>query len=70
MTAGEIPDLAALEARVAHDLAVTAYPTKPWLRPTAGPDGAHVYDVIIVGAGQSGLAAAFGLRRRCARRSI
>ncbi len=63
MTLSGVADLAALEARIAHDLAVTAYPTKPWLRPMAGPDGAHVYDVVIVGAGQSGLAAAFGLRR-------
>jgi cation diffusion facilitator CzcD-associated flavoprotein CzcO len=52
--------LADLEARIRHELAFTEYPARPWM-PAGKADG--VYDVIIVGAGQSGLAAAFGLIR-------
>jgi NADPH-dependent 2,4-dienoyl-CoA reductase/sulfur reductase-like enzyme len=33
-----------------------------WTRPRSHPDG-HVYDVVIVGGGQSGLATAYGLKR-------
>ncbi len=55
--------LAALERQVADDLARTAHPRAPWLVPHAGPDGRPAYDVVIVGAGQSGLATAFGLMR-------
>jgi cation diffusion facilitator CzcD-associated flavoprotein CzcO len=54
--------LAELEARVAHDLACINHGEADWLPPRAHPDG-HVYDVAIVGGGQSGLGAAFGLRR-------
>lgn len=54
--------LAALEHTVARDLALTAHPRQPWLRPrTSG--GAHVLDVLVVGAGQSGLATGFALQR-------
>jgi cation diffusion facilitator CzcD-associated flavoprotein CzcO len=54
--------LALLEQAVARDLAMTAHPRQPWLRPrTSG--GAPVLDVLIVGAGQSGLAIGFGLLR-------
>lgn len=55
--------LDALAARVGDDLARTAHPTMPWLTPRTGPDGRDAYDVVIVGAGQSGLATAFGLIR-------
>lgn len=51
-----------LSARVRHDLACLDYPARPWVRPHASPQG-HVYDVLIIGGGQSGLAAAFGLMR-------
>lgn len=54
--------LTELAARVRHDLACLDYPARPWVRPHRHPEG-HVYDVLIVGAGQSGLAAAFGLMR-------
>jgi cation diffusion facilitator CzcD-associated flavoprotein CzcO len=54
--------LAALEARLAHDLASINMGAPDWLAPRAHPDG-HVYDVAIVGGGQSGLGAAFGLQR-------
>ena len=55
--------LIALEARVRSDLARTAHPDAPWLVPTPGPDGKPALDVLVVGAGQSGLATAFGLLR-------
>ncbi len=55
--------LSLLEARVASDLGRTAHPRAPWLEPQTGPDGKPAYDVIIIGAGQSGLATAFGLLR-------
>ncbi len=55
--------LAALEAQVWDDLAMTAHPNVPWLTPVPGPDGKPALDVLVGGAGQSGIAAAFGLMR-------
>ncbi len=55
--------LSVLESRIAADLARTAHPRAPWLKPVTGPDGTPAHDVIIVGGGQSGLATAFGLLR-------
>jgi len=55
--------LTALEAQVRDDLAKTSHPNAPWLEPKPGPDGKPALDVLIVGAGQSGLATAFGLMR-------
>ena len=55
--------LSVLESRVASDLARIAHPRAPWLEPVLGPDRKPAYDVVIVGAGQSGLATAFGLMR-------
>ncbi len=54
--------LDALNAHVAADLQKLNFGAATWVRPQTHPDG-HVYDVIIVGGGQSGLGAAFGLRR-------
>lgn len=51
-----------LNARVAHDLDCLAYPGTEWLTPLTHSEG-HVYDVIIIGGGQSGLGAAFALKR-------
>ncbi len=50
--------LANLAARVTHDLACLDYPQRPWVRSRPG-----VYDAVIIGAGQSGLATAFALLR-------
>jgi cation diffusion facilitator CzcD-associated flavoprotein CzcO len=54
--------LAELEARIAHDLTTLNFGAADWLAPRSHPEG-HVYDVVIVGGGQSGLGAAFGLKR-------
>jgi len=53
-----------LEARVARDLATIEAPAAPWLSPRLGPDGARAYDVVIAGAGLSGLSIGFGLMRQ------
>ena len=55
--------LQALAARVRHDLEIMNYPKDHWVLPRHRPDGQHVYDVIVVGAGQGGLATAFALAR-------
>jgi cation diffusion facilitator CzcD-associated flavoprotein CzcO len=55
--------LIALEAQVRADLAKTAHPNAAWLKSTPGPDARPALDVLIVGAGQSGIATAFGLMR-------
>jgi cation diffusion facilitator CzcD-associated flavoprotein CzcO len=55
--------LDALAARVHQDLALLEYPKRPWVEPRRTAGGEPVYDVVIVGAGQGGLAAAFGLMR-------
>jgi cation diffusion facilitator CzcD-associated flavoprotein CzcO len=54
--------LAELEARIRRELDYVSYPIRPWVvrREHAGKP---VLDVVIIGAGQSGLATAFGLRR-------
>lgn len=52
--------LAKHAARVRADLELLDYPRRPWMPPRGAGD---VLDVLIVGAGQGGLAAAFGLAR-------
>lgn len=54
--------LADLQARLAHDLACLDHGRPDWTRPRTHEDG-HVFDVVIVGGGQSGLGAAFALLR-------
>lgn len=54
--------LAAHGARVRHDLACLDIPAADWTPPRMH-DGDPVHDVVIVGGGQSGLGAAFGLLR-------
>ncbi|OXM85775.1 NAD(P)-binding domain-containing protein [Paenibacillus rigui] len=51
-----------LNERVKTDLAYIAYGGSNWVRPANHPEG-HVYDVVIIGGGQSGLGTAFGLLR-------
>ncbi|WP_028530881.1 FAD/NAD(P)-binding protein [Paenibacillus sp. HW567] len=51
-----------LNERVQTDLSYLAYGGADWVRPLDHAEG-HVYDVVIVGGGQSGLGAAFGLLR-------
>jgi FAD-dependent urate hydroxylase len=49
--------------RVQQDLALLNYPQREWLEARATIGGAPIYDVLLVGGGQGGLAAAFGLMR-------
>jgi FAD-dependent urate hydroxylase len=55
--------LDALSRQVKRDLELLDYPRRPWVSPRKTAADAPVYDVLIVGAGQSGLTAAFGLAR-------
>jgi cation diffusion facilitator CzcD-associated flavoprotein CzcO len=61
-----LPDAAArlqvLSERARSDLALMAYPSRGWVRPL-DTQLAPVYDVLIIGAGQSGLAAGLALKR-------
>ena len=52
----------ALEARVAREIEMTAHPRTDWMVPRLHA-GKPALDVLIVGAGQSGLATAFALMR-------
>ncbi|MGG1640708.1 NAD(P)-binding domain-containing protein [Paenibacillus sp. NRS-1782] len=54
--------LKALNERVITDLSYLNFRGPNWVRPLSHPEG-HVYDVVIVGGGQCGLGAAFGLLR-------
>ncbi|QJC51707.1 NAD(P)/FAD-dependent oxidoreductase [Paenibacillus albicereus] len=51
-----------LNARVRRDLSYIAFGGANWVRPRTHIDG-HVYDVAIIGGGQSGLGAAFALMK-------
>ncbi|MEM8840200.1 MAG: NAD(P)/FAD-dependent oxidoreductase [Pseudomonadota bacterium] len=57
------PGLAALEAALARDFARLNHPPADWVPARVGPDGVPMADVLIVGGGMCGLAAAFALRR-------
>ena len=54
--------LAALEADIARDLELTAHPRAPWLEPKTVA-GAPCLDVLVIGAGQCGIAVAHALKR-------
>lgn len=54
--------LAALEADVARDLELTAHPRAAWLEPKTVA-GAPCLDVLVIGAGQCGIAVAHALKR-------
>ncbi len=55
--------LARLASRVERELELLSYPNRSWLRARRTAVGQSIYDVLIVGAGQGGLATAFGLMR-------
>ncbi len=61
MRANDAIGLPALEARLARELELIGHDRSEWIRPRSH-EGAPVLDVAIVGGGQCGLAAAFGLR--------
>src|SRR5579875_1518118 len=67
LEAATLPDAAArladLATRARAELALLDYPLLPWVTPHTGAHGEAVLDVLVVGAGQGGLATAFGLRR-------
>jgi cation diffusion facilitator CzcD-associated flavoprotein CzcO len=58
ITSPTSPALEKLSQQVRHDLKCLDYPSRDWVRQR--PD---VFDAVIIGGGQSGLAAAFGLMR-------
>jgi cation diffusion facilitator CzcD-associated flavoprotein CzcO len=55
--------LARLAEQVRSDLHMLRYPDQPWVVGRQRPDGAHVFDVAIIGGGQGGLAVAARLKR-------
>jgi cation diffusion facilitator CzcD-associated flavoprotein CzcO len=55
--------LETLAARLREDLEILQYPPTDWVAPRHTEDGVRVVDVVVVGAGMCGLAAAFALRR-------
>lgn len=57
------PAQAQLAERVRRDLSLLNYPGRQWVSPRRTAGAHPIFDVIIVGAGQGGLAAAFGLMR-------
>ena len=59
----DLGPLLALAAQVASDLARTSWPAAPWVKPRAGPDGAPMLDLLVVGAGQGGLTIGFRAMR-------
>ncbi|MBY0358683.1 MAG: NAD(P)/FAD-dependent oxidoreductase [Candidatus Obscuribacterales bacterium] len=52
-----------LEDSVRKELDFLSYPSRDWVIPRQDSNGKRVYDVLIIGGGQSGLTAAFGLKR-------
>ncbi|MFW7354696.1 MAG: FAD-dependent oxidoreductase [Brucella sp.] len=56
-------DLATLSRKVKADLHILRYPDERWVVPYQHKSGDHVYDVVIIGGGQGGLAVAAGLLR-------
>ena len=54
-----------LNAQIRHELELLSYPSRSWVAPRRHISGAPTYNVVIIGAGQGGLATAFALRREC-----
>ena len=55
--------LESLARRAREELAMFEYPDREWVTPTRDREGKPVHNALIVGGGQNGLAAAFGLRQ-------
>lgn len=55
--------LESLTAKARDEMARIAHPAREWVPPRPGPDGQPALDVLVVGAGQSGLATGHGLLR-------
>lgn len=55
--------LKALEDALKRDLELTIYPQRQWVIPRHDSNGRKILDVLIIGAGQGGLATAFALMR-------
>ncbi len=64
MIEGVAARLDALDRQVHRDLSAIEVPPAEWMRPRQDPDGRRAYDVIVVGAGLSGLSIGFGLLRQ------
>jgi cation diffusion facilitator CzcD-associated flavoprotein CzcO len=62
-TRGETGGLAALEAAIARDLALIAYPEPRWVPERRAASGEPILDVLVIGAGQGGLVTLFALAR-------
>ena len=58
----ETTQLNKLSKQVLVDLDLLDHPKKPWLVKRHHHSGTPVFDVLIIGAGQSGLALSFALR--------
>ncbi len=56
--------IAGLNARVERELGTLEVPLRAWVPPRTDASGAPIADVVIVGAGLSGLSIAFGLKRQ------
>src|ERR1700738_3861895 len=52
-----------LEERAAQDRALLDFPQRSWVVPRRAANGDPILNVLVVGAGQAGLAIAFGLMR-------
>jgi hypothetical protein len=63
-------DLDVLADQARRDIAALAHPDGAWVRPTCDPSGKHVFDVAIVGAGQSGLVIGLALKREGVRNVV
>jgi hypothetical protein len=57
-------DTGRLAERARRDLAALAHPAAAWVRPALHASGQHVFDVVIVGAGRSGLIIGLALKRK------
>ncbi len=58
-----VNSLKELESAIRRDLDLTNYPVKQWVPSRKSANGTDILDVLIVGAGQSGIACAFALMR-------